>query len=186
LPVAVITDIGVARPSAHGQAMISTATAFTRAKPRAGAGPSHAHRTKLTTDASTTVGTNHPATLSARRWIGARLRCALATIETICASSVCAPTRVTLITMAPVVLTVAPMSGSPGRLATGMGSPVIMDSSTALCPSSTVPSVGTFSPGRIRNRSPSTISSIETSLSEPSGRILRAVLGAIPSSARIA
>ena len=30
-PVAVITDIGVARPSAHGQAMISTETAATMA-----------------------------------------------------------------------------------------------------------------------------------------------------------
>jgi hypothetical protein len=32
-------DIGVARPSAHGQAMISTDTALTSAKPIAGGGP---------------------------------------------------------------------------------------------------------------------------------------------------
>ena len=35
-----------------------------------------------------TAGTNQPATRSARRWIGARLRCASATICTICASIV--------------------------------------------------------------------------------------------------
>ena len=36
-------DIGVARPSAHGQAMISTATALTSAYARRGSGPSHHH-----------------------------------------------------------------------------------------------------------------------------------------------
>ena len=35
-------DIGVARPSAHGQAMMSTATAFTRACARRGSGPAEA------------------------------------------------------------------------------------------------------------------------------------------------
>ncbi len=39
-----------------------------------------------------TVGTNQPATWSARRWIGARERCASATICTICDSSVSRPT----------------------------------------------------------------------------------------------
>jgi hypothetical protein len=39
--------------------------------------------------------------------------------------------------------------------AQGIDSPVTMDSSTALLPSSTVPSTGTPSPGRIRSRSPS-------------------------------
>jgi len=38
-PVATMIDIGVARPSAQGQAMISTATALTMAKVQAGSGP---------------------------------------------------------------------------------------------------------------------------------------------------
>ena len=42
-------------------------------------------------------------------------------------------------------------------LHTGIGSPVIMDSSTLLDPSVTVPSTGTFSPGRTRRRSPGLI-----------------------------
>ena len=41
LPVATMIDIGVARPSAHGQAMIRTATALTSACARRGSGPSH-------------------------------------------------------------------------------------------------------------------------------------------------
>mgnify|MGYP002382008576 CR=1 FL=1 len=39
-------------------------------------------------------------------------------------------------------------------LLTGKGSPVSIDSSTALLPSTTTPSTGTFSPGRTLNRSP--------------------------------
>ena len=43
---------------------------------------------------------------------------------------------------------------SPGRFSTGIGSPVIIDSSTELLPSTTTPSTGTLSPGRTRSRSP--------------------------------
>ena len=57
-------------------------------------------------------------------------------------------------TKLPVALTVAPVTLSPGAFSTGTGSPVIIDSSTALLPSSTTPSTGTFSPGRTRSRSP--------------------------------
>src|SRR5438309_1283552 len=42
----------------------------------------------------------------------------------------------------------------PGVFSTGIDSPVTSDSSTALRPSSTTPSTGTFSPGRTRSRSP--------------------------------
>ena len=69
---------------------------------------------------------------------------------------------------------------------TGIGSPVIIDSSTELAPSSTVPSTGTFSPGRTRNVSPTTMASIATSLSWPFASTLSAVRGASPSSALIA
>jgi hypothetical protein len=101
-----------------------------------------------------TACTNQPATRSTRFWIGARLRLASATIRTICASRVSLPTRRASITSDPVPLTVAPITLSPAAFSTGIGSPEIMDSSTALCPSSTAPSTGTFSPGRTRRRSP--------------------------------
>ncbi len=118
--------------------------------------------------------------------MGARLRWASATICTICESTVSAPTRSASMTRLPVALTVAPMTRSPGFFSTGMGSPVIIDSSTALAPSTTLPSTGTFSPGRTRRRSPAWTRSSATSSSLPSGLMRRAVLGASPSSARMA
>ena len=50
------------------------------------------------------------------RCIGARLRCACATICTICASTVCEPTFSERMTSAPLVFMVAPMSLSPDAL----------------------------------------------------------------------
>ena len=113
--------------------------------------------------------------------MGARERCACATICTICDSTVDAPTRSERITSAPLVLSVAPITLSPTRLATGIGSPVSMDSSTELPPSVTSPSTGTFSPGRTRSRSPTCTWVSGTSSSVPSDRMRRAVLGARPS-----
>ena len=57
-----------------------------------------------------TSGTNQADTTSARRWMGARERCASLTMRTICASSVSAPTRVACITSVPVPLTVPPVT----------------------------------------------------------------------------
>ncbi len=113
--------------------------------------------------------------------MGARERCACATICTICASVVAAPTFSARMIRLPLALIVAPMSLSPGCLDTGIGSPVSMDSSTALAPSSTTPSTGTFSPGRTRSRSPmcTWVSGMSSSL--PSLAMRRAVLGAKPS-----
>ena len=120
------------------------------------------------------------------RCIGARERCAWATICTICDSTVAEPTRSERITSAPLVLSVAPISLSPGRLVTGSGSPVSIDSSTALAPSVTTPSTGIFSPGRTRSRSPTCTCASGTSCSLPSGSIRRAVFGASPSKDLIA
>ncbi len=155
-PVPTMIDIGVARPSAHGQATISTATALTRAKPMAGAGPKIDQTIKASSAARMTPGTNQPETVSASAWIGARERCASATICTIRARSVSLPTRSARMTKLPVVLRVAPVTWAPAAFSTGIGSPVSIDSSTALRPSSTTPSTGTFSPGRTRSRSPGT------------------------------
>ncbi len=89
-------------------------------------------------------------------------------------------------TKPPVPLTVLPVTASPACFSTGTGSPVIIDSSIALAPSTTTPSTGTFSPGRTRRRSPTCTSSSGTSLSAPSAPRRRAVLGARPSRALIA
>ena len=120
------------------------------------------------------------------RWIGARLRCASATMATMRDSMVSAPTFSARITSEPVPFTVPPMTLAPGSFSTGMDSPVTMDSSTAPRPSSTSPSTGTPSPGRTRRRSPTRTSARVISSSEPSGRMRRAVFGARSSSARMA
>ena len=94
-------DIGVASPSAQGQAMISTETAAIMAKANRGSGPNVAQAAKARTATAITSGTNQPATWSASRWIGARLRCASATICTIRARTVSRPTLSARMTKAP-------------------------------------------------------------------------------------
>ena len=56
-PVATMIDIGVARPSAHGQAMMSTATAFIKPYTQLGSGPNNPHATKVSNAMLTTVTT---------------------------------------------------------------------------------------------------------------------------------
>ncbi len=118
--------------------------------------------------------------------MGARLRCASATSLTMRASMVSAPTFSAVMTKPPLRLTVPPITLAPTSLVTGMGSPVMVDLSTRPLPSPTVPSTGTFSPGRTRSRSPTTMASIATSSSLPSLPTRSAVRGARPSSALIA
>jgi hypothetical protein len=98
---------------------------------------------------------------------------------------VSAPTFVARKRNEPSLLSVAPTTVSPGFFSTGIGSPVSIDSSTAEAPSSTVPSTGTFSPGRTMTMSPTTTCSTGTSISSPP-RVTRAVLAASPMSARMA
>ena len=50
-------DSGVARPSAHGQAMISTAIADTSARVNAGAGPAVNHTANVAIAMAMTAGT---------------------------------------------------------------------------------------------------------------------------------
>jgi hypothetical protein len=45
-------DMGVAKPKAHGQAMMRTATAFTMACESLGLGPSHIQSAKVSTEVS--------------------------------------------------------------------------------------------------------------------------------------
>ena len=61
-PTPTMIDIGVARPSAHGHAMMSTATAATRAYENAGLGPQASHAPNVSTATAMTTGTNQAAT----------------------------------------------------------------------------------------------------------------------------
>ena len=130
--------------------MIRTAIALSRAKASRGCGPQKLHAMNASTAIPTTMGTNQAAMRSASRWMGARVRCASDTMRAICASSVSLPTRSAFMIKLPVVLTVPPVSFAAGSFSAGIGSPVTIDSSTALRPSTTDPSTGIFSPGRIR------------------------------------
>jgi hypothetical protein len=77
------------------------------------------------------------------------------------------------------------MTSSPGPFSTGIDSPVSIDWSTLEAPSVTMPSTGTFSPGRTRTRSPAWTCSMGTSTSSPARRT-RAVFAWSPTSARMA
>ena len=142
--------VGVARPIAQGQAMISTAMALTSA--RVSRAPGRARATPTKVDGREREDGRHEpaATRSARRWMGALEPWASSTSWTIWASTVSRPTRVARNTKRPVVLSVAPMTSSPAPLRPAWLSPVSIDSSTADAPSVTTPSTGTFSPGRTR------------------------------------
>ncbi len=77
------------------------------------------------------------------------------------------------------MLIVAPATSEPGPTSTGNDSPVSSDWSSADSPSTTMPSVGIFSPGRTTIRSPGTTCSIGTETSTPSrssARLLRSQL----------
>ena len=185
-PIATTTEMGVASPSAQGQAMISTDTAETNACASRGSGPQTAHTTPASTAAATTPGTKNAATRSASCCSGARLRCASATRWTIFASSVSRPTRSARITKLPPPFAVPPTTFAPATFSTGIDSPVSIDSSTALAPSSTTPSTGTRSPARTLSLSPTSTASRDTSSSVPSLRRRFARAGARSSSARSA
>ena len=87
-------EVGVARPMAHGQAMISTATALVIAMPNAGSGPSKYQAAKVKSANSITAGTNHRVTRSTRAWIGNLALCACSTMAMMRDSTLLAPTAV--------------------------------------------------------------------------------------------
>ena len=87
-----------------------------------------------------------------------------------------APTRRARTVTEPVVFWVPPVTASPTAFTTGSVSPVSMDSSTSVAPSTTTPSTGIFSPGRTSTVSPATTWARGTSRSSPP-RTTRAVGG---------
>jgi len=182
-PVPTMIATGVARPSAHGQATISTATPAISPLPGP---PLSSHQpAKVASASAITVGTKTEEIRSARRCAWPLPAWAAETSDTIWASAVSEPTAVARTVSTPLVFTVAPATFAPIVLSTGTDSPVSIDSSTAEAPSMTSPSVGIFSPGRIRSRSPTRTASVGTITSTPSRRT-RACLAPSSSSARIA
>ena len=96
-----------------------------------------------------------------------------------------APTAVTSITTRPSPFTLPPVTRDPTCLGTGSDSPVSMDSSTWVLPSSTRPSAGKRSPGRTDKRS-RTINSATGTSSSPKTPITCARSGRKACSARMA
>jgi len=143
------------------------------------------HRRMVSRASARIRGTNMAVTRSASSWMGTFEPCASSTSRITWERNVSLPTRVARIVRRPSWFTVAPMTSCPGLFSTGMDSPVAMDSSTALSPSITTPSVGIFSPGRTTIMSPTWTASIGTSTSAPSRRT-RAVFAPSSTSLRIA
>ena len=165
----------MARPSAHGQAMISTdIAALNAARDPA---PIASHTIRVISAIPKTDGTNHATTLSTSVCTDALRACACSASTASWASCVCAPTFSASTTRAPVVLVVPPSTRSPTVTSIGAGSPVIADVSIADVPTSTWPSVAIRSPGRTTNRSPTLSEPIGTSCSTPS-LTTRTVFGA--------
>ena len=128
-PVPTNSAVGVASPSAQGQAMMSTETAAVNAV-FAGA-PASSQPAHVTTASPMTIGTNTAETRSASRCTAALPLCASATSRAIWANWVSAPTRVARTNSTPPALTVAPATSSPGPTSTGTASPVSIAASTA-------------------------------------------------------
>ncbi len=157
-PVPTSSAVGVARPSAQGQATISTATAAVNAA--VAPPPASSHPASVSAESATTSGTKTAETRSARRCTSALPDWASSTRRAIWASWVSEPTRVARTTSTPPSLTVAPTTASPGPTSVGTDSPVTSEVSIADVPDSTSPSVATRSPGRTTNRSPTASSPV--------------------------
>ncbi len=140
---------------------------------------------KVARPPASATNTSQNAARSASRWPGALEFWASCTSLTIWARAVSDPTAVARARSVPVVLMVAPTSAAPGALGTGTLSPVTVNSSTSLVPSTTSASTGTFAPGRMSSRSPTASSAVGTSTGSPS-RTTRAVAGARSRRARMA
>ena len=192
-PVPTSSAVGVARPSAQGQAMISTATAAVNASVGAVAG---AEPEPERGDGQGDDGRDEHR----RDPVGQPLHGCLAGLRlarpagAIWASAVSAPTRVARTTRRPPALTVAPDDRVAGA---DLDRHALAGQQRRrrwpTCPRSTTPSVATFSPGRTTNRSPtascvdrdppldavaaSTATSLAPSSSRAAQRRARAALG---------
>ena len=98
-PVPTMSAVGVASPSAQGQAMISTATAAVNAS--AADAPKASQPASVSSARTITTGTKIAETRSASRCTGALPDCAASTRRAIWASAVSAPTLVARTTRRP-------------------------------------------------------------------------------------
>ncbi len=204
MPLPTMRAVGVARPRAQGQAMTSTATVAPIARatgPSPGLTQGSTEAAAITTRPSTvgkashassvraattsTAGTKTAVTRSANSCTGTRVPWACSTRRITWARKVSRPTRVAFTLSNPCWFTVAPITSSPTPRVTGTDSPVAIDSSTALVPSTTTPSVGIFSPGRTSRMSPTRTSPTATRTSCPSSSRV-AVSGSSSRSLRMA
>ena len=183
-PVPTISAVGVASPSAHGQAMITTATAAVNAA--AALPPNASQPASVSSESAITIGTNTPETRSASRCTSrlARLRLRDQPRD-LRQRRVGADPRRAHDQASRGVDRRARHLDRPRPTSTGTDSPVSIEASTADSPLSTTPSVAIFSPGRTTNRSPTRSCSTGTSTSSPS-RSTRASLAPSSSSLRIA
>ena len=185
LPMPTVSEVGVARPSAHGQAMISVVTRTTVAIDQPRLGPE-----MVPGDERQDREDHHRRHEVARDRVDHALDRRLRALRVLDHADD-AGERGILADLGrrnlklPVLLSVPPMTSSPTCFSTGIDSPVIIDSSTALAPSVTSPSTGIFSPGRTTTVSPTRTSSTGRSISLPS-RTTRAVLACRPISFLIA
>ena len=165
-PVPTIMAVGVARPSEHGQAITSTATACIMA----GSIDFFTNHVmaKVKIAITITEGTKTPAILSASLCTGALCSCASSTSFTICESMVSLPTLVASNFIKPFLFMVPPITSSPTVFSLGMDSPVTMASSMEVSPKIIFPSTATFSPGLTSIISPTTTSSMGISITSPS------------------
>src|SRR5699024_6807898 len=119
---------GVAKPNAHGHAIISTVTA---ARNAVAGSPKMSHAANVINAMTNTMGTNTAEIRSANRAIGAFSDWARDTSSPIWASVVSAPVRVARTTRRPEVLIVAPVTVSFSETSTGTDSPVMSEVSMA-------------------------------------------------------
>ena len=131
-PIPTISAVGVASPSAHGQAITSTAMPVANAC--CGGAPDSSQPAATTAATAITDGTNQVMTRSTVCWIRALRSCACSATAAIWASCVRAPTAVAVITSRPSVLIVPPITASPGRTTFGNDSPVTTLVSSAASP----------------------------------------------------
>ena len=183
-PAPATMAVGVASPSAQGQAMTRTETALISAGSRPA--PERTHAAKVTTARPTTIGTNTALTRSTIRWMAGLAACALSTSRITRPSVESPPTARTSTSMKPLMFIDPAITASAGCLETGTLSPVMSASSTSASPRSTTPSAATRSPGRQMTTSPVFKACTGVSRSLPSAVLIRAVTGLIASNSRIA
>ena len=181
-PAPTMIAVGVARPSAHGHAITSTATILIKAWLTSP--PTRYQPKNVSSASSTTAGTKILETRSTKACTGALLSCAACTSRTMFARAVSDPTLVARNLKAPCRLRVAPNTLAPTPFSAGSASPVSIDSSTEERPSTTRPSTAMLSPGRTSTISPTCTVPAGTSTSAPA-RTRRAIRGCNASRRRI-